>query len=68
MFTDEFMEKYTSFQTFEAFRYSSAVLVNWDADIWHYSPELLDLFVRESTCFTSWDEMVRAAGQLQAKC
>ena len=62
MFTDNFMKEHTRFQSFEAFRYSSAVLLNWDADTWIYSPELLDLFVRESTDFFNWEEMIRAAG------
>ena len=28
IFTDEFMQKYTNFENFEYFRYSSAVMVN----------------------------------------
>lgn len=59
--TDDFMAAHTSFQSFEGFRYSSAVIVNWDARQIVYDAALLDLFVRESTEFSSWDEMVRAA-------
>ena len=61
IFTDEFMQKHTNFQTFEGFKYSSAVITNWDADIMIYSEDLLNLFVRESTEFDSWNKMVIAA-------
>lgn len=61
VFTDEFMQKYTNFQSFEGFRYSSAVITNWNADRMVYSRLLMDNFVRESTRFSSWDEMVMAA-------
>ncbi len=61
IFTEEFMGKHTRFQSFEGFRYSSAVIINWDAERMVYNTELLDHFVRESTDFASWDEMVRAA-------
>ena len=29
IFTDDFMQEYTRFESFEGFRYSSAVMVNW---------------------------------------
>lgn len=61
VFTDDFMAAHTKFQSFEGFRYSSAVIVNWNAQRLVYDSALLDLFVRESTGFSSWDEMVRAA-------
>lgn len=61
IFTDEFMQAETNFKTFEGFQYSSAVFVNWKADVMVYNSEVLDNFVKESTKFTSWDEMVRAA-------
>lgn len=61
VFTEAFMAAHTKFRSFEGFRYSSAVIVNWDAQQIVYDSALLDLFVRESTAFSSWDEMVRAA-------
>ena len=61
IFTDEFMQKHTNFESFEYFRYSSAVITNWDADPMVYDENLLDWFVFESTEFQSFDEMVRAA-------
>lgn len=61
IFTDEFMVKNTRFQSFEGFRYSSAVILNWDADEIVYDEKLMDFFVQESTDFHSWDEMVHQA-------
>ena len=58
VFTDEFMQKYTKLENFEAFKYSSAVMCDWNAPRLVYSKTLLDGFVRESTQFDSWDEMV----------
>lgn len=61
IFTDHFMQTHTNFEKFEYFRYSSAVIANWDADPMVYDEALLDLFVQESTAFHSFDEMVRNA-------
>ena len=58
---DAFMVKNTRFQSFEGFRYSSAVFVNWNSDQLVYNEEVFDNFVKESTRFESWEEMVRAA-------
>ena len=65
IFTDEFMRAHTRFENFDGFRYSSAVMVNWKADTIVYAPLLLDSFVRESTQFAAWDEMVRTATELR---
>ena len=65
IFTDDFMQEYTRFESFEGFRYSSAVMVNWKADTLIYAPPLLDAFVKESTDFATWDEMVRTATGLR---
>lgn len=61
IFTDDFMAAHTRFSDFASLRYSSAVIVNWEADTLIFSQTLLDTFVRESTSFASWDELVRAA-------
>ena len=61
IFTDEFMQKYTNFDNFEGFQYSSAVITNWNADIMVYARLLMDNFVKESTQFQTWDEMVMRA-------
>jgi hypothetical protein len=61
IFTDEFMQKHTKLENFEAFRYSSAVMVTWDSPRLVFSKTLLDGFVRESSEFDTWDEMVKTA-------
>lgn len=58
---DNFMVAHTKFPSFEGFRYSSAVFVNWNADELVYNEEAFNNFVRESTQFQDWDEMVRVA-------
>lgn len=68
IFTDAFMQQHTRFESFEGFRYSSAVILNWKADTLIYAPLLLDAFVRESTQFGDWDEMVRTATRLRYHC
>ena len=61
IFTDEFMQKNTNFQNFEGFQYSSAVIANWKAERMVYAQLLMDNFVKESTRFSTWEEMVKAA-------
>lgn len=61
IFSDDFMQQHTSFPSLYAFQASSAVIVNWQAPQLIYAPQLLDAFVRESTQFSCWEEMVRCA-------
>ena len=61
IFSDEFMQANTNFENFEAFQYSSAVITNWKSDQMVYAKLLMDNFVKDSTCFQSWDEMVKIA-------
>ena len=61
IFTDEFMKAHTTFENFEAFKYSSAVMANWEADQMIYSQTVFDNFVKESTEFETWDEMIKKA-------
>lgn len=42
IFDDSFMQANTRFQSFEGFRYSSAVFVNWNSDCLIYDDALLD--------------------------
>lgn len=65
IFTDEFMKKYTRFENYAAFRYSGSVIVNLDADPLIYIPQLFDNFVKESTNFLSWEEMVKTATDIR---
>lgn len=61
IFTDTFMQANSRFQSFEGFRYSSAVFVNWNSDQLIYDDVVFNNFVKESTRFSTWDDMVRTA-------
>lgn len=61
IFTDAFMQRNTNFDNFEAFRYSSAVIINWQSDTLIYAHERLDAFVAESTRFSTWEDMIKTA-------
>lgn len=67
IFTEAFMQKHTRFDSFEGFQYSSAVFVNWSGECLVYDRRNLDNFVRESTHFSTWDEMVRTATDCRYK-
>jgi len=58
------MRENTRFTSFEGFRYSSAVFVNWNADQMVYDEAVFNNFVKESTRFSTWDEMIRTASDL----
>lgn len=61
IFTDEFMQKYTNFENFEYFQFSSAVMVNWTGPYMVYHEVVFNNFVIESTQFKTWDEMIMKA-------
>jgi hypothetical protein len=61
LFNDEFMGRNTNFSSFEEFRFSGAVFVNWDADFIVAPREAFDRCVRGKTRFKSWEEMYKAA-------
>lgn len=65
IFNDEFMKKHTNFKSFESFRYSSAVIVNWNAEDLIYYESLMNSFVKESTVFDTWDQMICTAADLK---
>ena len=67
VFTDEFMQENTNFENFEAFKYSSAVIANWTKDEMVYAKLLMDGFVKESTKFETFDELVMAAADAKFK-
>ena len=61
IFTGDFMRENTRFNSFEAFKYSSAVMTNWSSNQMIYSQSVFNNFVRESTDFDTWEEMVKKA-------
>lgn len=65
IFNEEFMQLHTNFKSFESFKYSSAVIVNWNAEKLVYFESLMDSFVKESTKFDSWNDMVCRAADIR---
>lgn len=61
IFNEDFMKANTNFDCFMDFQSSSAVFTNWQSDIMVYNEEVFDGFVKESTNYTSWNEMVKEA-------
>lgn len=61
IFTEEFMKKYTNFENFDNFKYSSAVMVNWGQEYMIYSETVFNHFIVESTVFKTWNDMVMKA-------
>ena len=59
------MQKHTNFKSFDSFKYSSAVIVNWNAEDLIYYESLMDSFVKESTNFETWDQMIRSAADMK---
>lgn len=67
IFSEDFMREYTRFSSFEGFQYSSSVFVNWKAAEMVYDETVFNNFVRESTRFSTWDEMVHTAADRRFK-
>lgn len=65
IFTDDFMQANTNFENFDQFKFSSAVFLNWNAETLVYPELLLTNFVKESTRFSDFDEMVISATDLR---
>lgn len=61
LFDDEFMHKYTNLDSFEAFTFSGAVFVNWQAETIMGPRAAFDCCVRGKTQFDTWEEMYRTA-------
>lgn len=61
LFSDEFMKKYTNLDSFEAFTFSSAVFIQWQAEDIIGTREAFDCCVKGKTQFNTWEEMYRTA-------
>jgi hypothetical protein len=64
IFNDAFMQEYTNCKSFDEFMFSSAVFINWDSDLLVYSKSQFDMFVSEVSVFSTWDEMLKKAGEV----
>ncbi|MBV7273325.1 hypothetical protein I6U48_10435 [Clostridium sp. PL3] len=66
LFSDEFMKKYTNLDSFEAFTFSGAVFIDWQAKVIMGSREAFDCCVKGKTQFNTWEEMYRKAVQFRS--
>lgn len=63
LFTEDFMESYTEFDSIEAFLDESPWYVESESDFESIPADDFDVFVDEHTDFDSWETMVQAAGR-----
>ncbi len=61
LFTNAFMKKYTHYNSFEEYTYSTAVFINWSADFVVGDRFAFDSSVQGKTQFKTWDEMYQRA-------
>jgi hypothetical protein len=62
LLTAEFMREQTPFDSIDAFLASEPLNVNSKEDFEALDQQKLDLFVGRNSAFTTWDEMLHAAG------
>lgn len=65
LFNEDFMRQNTNLASFEEFRFSSAVFVNWNAKFIVTSREALDCCVKGKTRFNTWEAFYQAAQHRQ---
>lgn len=63
LFTSDFMQNYTEFETFEAFLDRSPWAVETQADFESIPADELDAYVEERTGFDSWATMLSVGGR-----
>lgn len=61
LFNDDFMRKYTNYESFEEFRFAGAVFINWNADFIVGDRMAFDCCVKGKTVFGSWESMYQTA-------
>ena len=61
MFNDDFMHKYTNFKSFEEYKFSTAVFINWNTDFVVGDRNAFDSSVQGKTVFSTWNEMYERA-------
>lgn len=61
MFNDEFMQKYTNYKSFEEYKFSTAVFINWQSDFVVGDRTAFDNSVKGKTIFSTWNEMYEKA-------
>jgi hypothetical protein len=63
IFTNSFMRKYTSVSNFDEFLTAGGFEVNSEEDFEAIPDDDMDNYVRKSTEFSSWQEMLNTAGE-----
>lgn len=63
LFTSDFMQNYTEFESFEAFLDESPWAVETQAEFETIPTEELDAYVEERTGFDSWETMLSVGGR-----
>lgn len=61
LFNDPFMRKYTNFASFDEYKFSTAVFINWNTDFVVGDRNAFDSSVQGKTTFSTWNEMYEKA-------
>ncbi len=61
LFNQQFMQRYTNYNSFEEFRFAGAVFINWSADFVVGDRMAFDSCVKGKTKFSNWEQMYQAA-------
>ncbi len=61
IFNDAFMRKYTHYNSFEEYTFSTAVFINWSSDFVVGDRFAFDSSVQGKTVFKTWEEMYKTA-------
>lgn len=61
LFNNAFMKKYTHYNSFEEYTFSTAVFINWSVDFVVGDRFAFDKSVQGKTKFKTWEEMYQTA-------
>ena len=61
LFSDKFMRKYTTFNSFNEMIIKSGFKLETEEDFEKISDNELDLFIKNSSSFNSWEDMIQEA-------
>jgi len=64
LFTSSFMKKYTKFSTIDEFFEAAKFVINSQEDFEAIPDEELDAHVKNSTAFSSWEDMLSKATEI----
>ncbi len=61
LFSDKFMRKYTTFNSFNEMTKKSGFKLETEEDFERISDNELDLFIKNNSSFNSWEDMIQEA-------